>query len=283
MVETHLHKQRLRNWGQTPETRTPNPDAAADLINRVGIATLFPASPEVPNLYHAYTGDPHAQTSSKWDSPAGHVYGWRWELGRPEAAFYTAIVRKRPTWVGWSLLPAVLRLCAELRTPDELFDIGQISPAAYKIAQVLEASGPVLSTAELRRQAGFPVGKNHRAAYLRAVEELDTRLLLAKIFSPDDMDMSHALVPARYPQFVEAAERLSREEAMHQFLLMYLPHAVYTVPAVLAKHLRLPERELRAGLERLSQMGKAEPATMPDQKDEGYVWIVCPTRSSRPQ
>ena len=268
----HLHPRRLRKWGQTAETRIPDPEAAARLIERVGIATLFPASPELPNLFHAYTGDPDARASSKWDSPAGHVYGWRWNLGRAEAAFYSAIVRKRPTWVSWSLLPAVLRLCGDLRAPDELFDTGQISANAYKITQVLEASGPVLSTGELRRQAGFPTGKQHRAAYLKAVDELDTRLLLAKVFSPDELGMHHALVSGRYPDHVEAAERMSCEEALHQFLLTYLPQAAYIVPEILAKHLRLSEGELCAVLQELRDAGQVVSTPLPGQKDQRYVW-----------
>src|SRR5437588_8584614 len=77
---------RLQHWRQTPQTRITGPDSAVDLINQVGVATLFPASPEMPNLYHAFMGDPNAPTSPQWDSPSGQVYGWRWELGRPEAA-----------------------------------------------------------------------------------------------------------------------------------------------------------------------------------------------------
>ena len=236
------------------------------------MATLFPASTEVPNLYHAFMGDPEAQTSSEWDSPAGHVYGWRWALGRKEAAFYTAIVRKRPTWVSWALLPAMLRLRGELRTPDELYDLGVISANAYRIAQVLEASGGVLSTAKLRREAGFPTGKEHRAAYLKAVEELDTRLLLAKVFSEDDMDMRHALVSVRYPQHVDAAEQMARREALHRFLLAYLPQAVYAVPSVLARHLAIPEAELRAGLDELVAASKASPVIPPQSRSVCYAW-----------
>src|SRR5689334_619745 len=96
-----LKAKRERRWGQTPETRVPDPEAAAHLIDRVGIATVFPASPEVPNLYHAYVGDANRPTDAKWDSPSGHVYTWRWEIGGKGAAFYGIVVRKRPTFVSW--------------------------------------------------------------------------------------------------------------------------------------------------------------------------------------
>lgn len=264
--------QRLANWGQTSENRIPSPDDAVRLLERVGIATLFPASPEIANLYHAHVGDPSAKPESAWDSPAGQVYGWRWALGRREAAFYTAIVRSRPTWVSWKLLPAVLRARGDLRTPDEIYRAGELSSNAHRIASTLEDAGGVLSTGELRRLAGFPTGKAQRAAYLKAVEELDTRLLLAKVFSTDDDDMRHALVSARYPEHVARAEAMSREEALADFLAAYLPNAIYAAPVVLAKHLKLPEPELRASLERMSANRSVTQVRLSGYKGDCYVW-----------
>jgi hypothetical protein len=150
-----------------------------------------------------------------------------------------------------------LCLRGELHTRDERFDRGERSANAYRIAQVLEEADGVLSTGELRRAAGFPIGKEQRAAYLKAVEELDTRLLLAKVFSPDDEDMQHALVSVRYADQVMAAEEMTREEALDQFLRTYLPNAVYAEPPLLAKHLLISEVELRAGFDRLVDAGQA--------------------------
>ena len=268
---TDLRNLRLAAWGQTPTTRLPDAPAAVPLIERMGLVTLFPASPELPNLYHAYTGDPGSAVDSAWDSPSGEVYTWRWKLGRPALAFYTAIVRGRPTWVSWAMLPAVIRLRGELRTPDELFDSGEISADAYRIAEALDAGG-VLSTNALRREACFPSGKEKRAAYLRAMAELDNRLLVAKVFEQEGDEMSHALVSSRFRSHVDAAERLSRETALEQFLLAYLPSAAYAVPPILARHLGLPPAELRAGLERLVKSGRAAPLALSSQKDACFAW-----------
>jgi hypothetical protein len=267
-----LQSLRRERWNQTQALRLGDPEAAAKFINRVGIVTLFPVSSEIPNLFHAHVGDREAKTDSAWDSPSGHVYSWRWELGRREAAFYTAIVRSRPTWVSWQLLPVVLRLRGELRTPEELYDNGLLSENAYRIAQVLEHSGGELTTGELRRQAGFPTGKTNRAAYLKAVEELDTRLMLAKVFSVDDDDMRHALVTTRYAEYEVAAEQISEQAALATFLETYLPHAVYILPTMLAKHLKIDEAVLRAGLERLTATGHVEPLDVSGQKGTCYVW-----------
>ncbi len=269
-MDEHQHAARLERWGQTPGSRVPDPEAAVPLIERLGLITHFPASPELPNLYHAYMGDPDAAMDSKHDSPAGHVYAWRWHLGRLRPGFYTAIVRKRPTWVHWDLLPAVLRLRGELRTPDELFDLGVISDAAYRIASTLESAGGVLSTGELRKAAGFPTGKEQRAAYQKAVEELDTRLMLTKEFSTEDDDMHHALVMERYRDYLGAAGRLSFDEALDRLLTTYLPNAVYALPVPLARHLGIDEAPLHSALDRLVEQGLAERHS--EGKTARYVW-----------
>ncbi len=68
--------RRLHNWRQTPETRIADANSAG-LIDRLGVAAFYPVSPEIPNLFHAYVGDPEARTDSQWYSPSGHVYTWR--------------------------------------------------------------------------------------------------------------------------------------------------------------------------------------------------------------
>jgi hypothetical protein len=268
-----LIQRRLVTWRQTPATRIAGDDEAPALIDQLGIITLYPASTEIPNLYHAYMGDPTAKTEATWDSPSGIVYSWRWTLGRKEAGFYAMLARKRPTFVSWRLLPATLRLIADLRMPDELYDLGVISSAAYRITQALEAAGGALTTGELRAAAGFPAGREQRTAYLKAVEELDTRLLLAKFFTPGGDDAHHALLYLRYRDYVDAAERLTREEALDLVLRTYLPNAVYAAPTILARHLRLEDAELRAGLNRLVDARQANKRLLPGYQGDCYVWV----------
>ena len=267
-----LHARRLDHWRQTPSTHLAGPDDAVTLIERLGIVTLYPASPEVPNLYHAYVGNPERKTEPQWDSPAGQVFGWRWSLGRRSVAYYTLLVRKRSTWVRWDLLPAVLRLWGELRALDELDHMRHISPTAYRIARVLEDAETPLSTGDLRQAAGLAVGREQRNAYLKAVEELESRLLLAKVLTSEDDDMRHALVSTRFREHMDAAERMTRELALDAVLAAYLPCAVYALPAALARHLRLPEAELRAGLDRLVAAERATAATFPDIRGDCYIW-----------
>jgi hypothetical protein len=271
-----LQRWRLHNWRQTPETRVRDADDAIDVIERQGIATLYPVSPEIPSLFAAYMGDAEAKIDPKWDSPAGHVYTWRWVLGRRDVALYAVLVRGRPTWISWGMTPAALRLWSDQRTPDELSDAGLISAEAYRIARALDGAGGTLLTGDLRREAGFPTGKAQRAAFLSAIAELDARLLLAKNFVGESDEMQHSLLSARYPEQAAAASRLTREEALDRWLRVYLSQAAYAVPSVLARHLRLTEAELRAGFEGLAEAGRARRATLAQQKGSCYVWAGTP-------
>ena len=271
MIDQLYAQRRLHQWCQTPEMSLSGKEQAPAFIERVGIATLYPASPEFPNLFSAYVGDPDAKTDSGWDTPSGEVYTWRWTLGRASVAFYTALIRRRPTWIRWSLLPAILRLCGMLQSPDELYRTGQLTAPAYRVAQTLESASGALATSELREQAGFPRGTSSRAGYLKAVEELEAYLLLAKVFLSEGDTMHHTLVRKQYPDLVATAERLSQDEALDQFLQVYIPQALYINPPALAKDLRIPVVVLSAALERLQEAQQVMPVKLP-RNVSGYFW-----------
>lgn len=266
-----LRRRRLVNWRQTPETRIRDADDGASEPPRLKLMTIYPVSPEAPNLYSAYMGDPEAKTEMKWDSPSGEVYTWRWIFGRRGVAFYANLVRHRPTLIAWDILPAALRLFADGRMPDELFDLGAISADAYRIAQALDGTSGALSTGELRKAAGFPMGKERRVAFQKALDELDRRFLLARTFVEGDGELRFALISERHREDAVAADKLSREAALDTLLRAYLPHAIYALPAVLARHLALPEEELRAGFERMVAAGEAEVVALPGQKGSCYA------------
>lgn len=57
MIDFLAVQQRLHNWCQTHETRLSGESMASAFIERVGVATLYPASPEFPNLFSAYVGE----------------------------------------------------------------------------------------------------------------------------------------------------------------------------------------------------------------------------------
>lgn len=255
-----LRARRLRNWCQDGTHKAPDPEAAKGFIERVGICTLFGASSEVPSLYQAYMSDPEPPIFASWDSPSGEVYSWRWNLGKANAAFYGAIVARKPTWVSFAKLPAVLGALMERRSPEELYEAGELSPNALRVAQALEEAGTALETGALRDRAGFPTGKEQRAAYLKAVDELDSKLILAKRFSEAEGDegMRHGLVRIEYPKAAEEGLAMDPDEALAEVLRTILESAVYLDPKPLARHLRISPQRLETGfakLERVREIG----------------------------
>ena len=252
-----LKAKRLASWHQDGGENIPNPAAASDFINRHGFVTLYSASSEVPNLYWSYVGLADSRAEAKWDSAAGHVYTWRWELGRTNAAFYGLMAAKKPTWISWEMLPFVLGFGMERRDPEEMYSEGLLSANAMRLARAFDGSDGTLTTRELRARAGFPTGKADRAAYLKALEELELMLLVCKTFSPDGdgEDMAHSLVSAHCRDAVNQSLSMSVEDALVGFLVRYLPNAIYVDVKLLGKHLRLPAAAYASALDALQQTG----------------------------
>jgi len=244
--------RRRRAWYQDGERRVADPAEARAFIERVGVCTLYAASPEVPSLYQAHMSDPKPPTFATWDSPSGYVYTWRWEIGRPHAAFYGTLVARKPTWVAFDLLPSLLGGLMERRAPGELYERGELSREALRVYEAFEGTDGVLGTAELRERAGFPQGKESRAAYLKAVEELDSRLFLAKRFADGDAEdaMRHALIAQHYSEAHRAGLAMDPEEALADVLGRMLREAAVLDPKPLARHLRVPGERIEAALER---------------------------------
>lgn len=267
-----LKRHRMRNWFQDGEATLETSADGAAFIDRVKLATLYAPSSEFPSLLLGHVGQQSYVAEATWDSPAGFVYGWRWEIGKPGLAFYSTIVAKKPTWVSWPLLPVVLAALMERRDPEEVYRAGDMSRDAYRVFEALRASDRPLVTGDLRARAGFPTGKENRAAYLKAVEELESRLLLAKVFEADSEgdEMGHAAVSQQYPDAWRAALTMPQDDAVVLLVREYLESAVYIEPSTFSRHLRLPQALVSAAIERLRCVpvtGAPKPAfTLPGEQ-----------------
>ena len=269
-----MQQRRDERWSYTPAMRLSSWSDAPALIDRAGFATLFPASPEVASLYAAFVG-PGVPVEAGHSTPTGQVYGWRWELGRREVAFYGALVRGKPTWVAWDLLPATLRLRGDLRPAGEQHAARELSADALRLADALAGNGGTLTTGELRRLAGFETGRDRRAAYLRAVAELDRRLLVGRSFGPvddpRDGDMRQTLIAMRYPDVVAAARELEDDQALLIVLIRYVSAAIFARPVLLARHLGLDRAVVERGLTALGRDGVVRRTRFEGERDDVFV------------
>lgn len=125
-----------------------------------------------------------------------------------------------------------------------------------------------------RKRADFPTGKEQSTAYHKGLAELENRLLVTSEFSETDGEGTkhHGLMFVRRPQDVQAAEKMSREEAIMALLKAYLPTARYIMPGTLSTHLRVPKVEILEALEALSSQGLVSLAQAPEIK--GPIWLA---------
>ena len=80
----------------------------------------------------------------------------------------------------------------------------------------------------------------------------------------------------QYPEQVAEASRLSLDEALDQFLQVYLPQAVYAHPPILAKDLKISAAALSSTFERL--MAAHQVVQVPLAKNtSGYLWSSAET------
>ncbi len=209
-----------------------------------------------------------AKVDASWDSPSGHVYTWRWALGKSNAAFYGAFVCRKPTWISWKALPHILGFAMEREPAEKLYADGKLSNDAIRVVRSFEGTNGVQSTKEIRQRAGFPTGKAERACYLKAIEELDSRLMLAKVFGAeaDSDDMNHALVRTKYSDFVDAGLRVSPETALVNFLREYLSQSIFIDTKVFSRNLRISPALIGSAI---IELDKSKKATLCD----GY--LVC--------
>lgn len=250
MDRLDLEERRRTRWRQRPELKVATPEDAVPFIDQMGICTLYPACSEVPNLMHAYVGDPDYKAEAKWDSPSGQIYPWRWILGARQAAYYGVLVGKKPTFVSWRLLPQVLGAFKERRHPEELFALGELSENAMRVARALEEAGRPLATDALRSAAGFPIGKENRNAYLKALEELELKVLVAKRFETEDA-MLHALVDLEYREAADQAHELDPEEALVAVLTKIVHASGFVELKPLARGFRVAEVRMEQALKRV--------------------------------
>jgi hypothetical protein len=82
------------------------------------------------------------------------------------------------------------------------------------------------------------------------------------------------LVHHYYSEHAAEAARLTPETALAYLLEAYLPLAVYVLPAMLARHLKIPEAVLCAGLDRLVEAARAVPLSVPGQRGLCYRWTL---------
>lgn len=191
---------------------------ALRFINALGFCFAFTGGPGgLPGLFDVLET---RSIGRMWD------WAWQWkdELATARRAYYGKVIRRKPSYVSLTTLPAFYALSGNVGEPDDYLQAyheGRLSLLAKTLYEQILASGPV-STWALRRQF-VPRGESG-SRFHRALDDLQQRLLVAKVGEEEEWrngfiwDAFHRWMP----DVVKSAGRLTAEEAAACVLTRYI-------------------------------------------------------------
>jgi hypothetical protein len=191
---------------------------ALRFINMLGFCYAFTSGPgHVPGLF-----DTLATRS------IDRMWSWAWrgkdELATRRQAHYGKVLRRKPSYISLTLLPAFYALSGNVGEPDDheqAYREGRLSQTAKAVYDAILSDGPV-STWTLRRR--FVARGEGGARFHRALDDLQECLLIAKAGEEEEWrngfiwDAFHRWMPA----VVDAAGGLSSDDAAAAVLRRYV-------------------------------------------------------------
>lgn len=246
------HRDRV--YHRLPQLRLRTPEAAAQWVDRVGFAFLFPAVEyEMPSLWHAVCGVARGIPDNQRDADLGRVWDWKDSLPAQRRIFYAKLLRAKPMLVALDHAPLFYALTDNYGDPDDYlaeYEAGTLTLEAKKVYEALLTHGQAASTGVLRRLAGLD-GKSSAPRFDRAIALLQRSMKIVKVGISDANRWGYSyvydLLPRAYPDIPIQAQAISRREAQARLLRRYLAN-VGAVPV--RQTLRLFEWETKT-LERL--------------------------------
>ena len=236
-----LWRARARQWWVTGR-RVGSPRRAAEFIDTVGFALLFPAANvPAPSLWEAVAGDEAEPFASGMGASEQKVWAWKDELPRRGHAWYGRFIGNRGSFLSPALLASLYPGDGDVADHASL----PLSQHAHEIATALIA-GPLPSDV---LRAG--VGRRH---YQRAVIELQQSLLVTTAGVQENRTgWPSAVLDLTCRRFHVGGQpdlRLATERFVHTM--------VETTPTELRQCFGWPAAQARSQLEALVAAGAAE-------------------------
>ena len=167
VLDDHFQLRIARAERWLPSSRVSTIDRAAQFVDDLGFALLFPAAKiEAPSLWEAVAGEDAEPFATGMDENESLVWAWKDELPRDGLAWYGRFLHRRGSLLSSRLLRALYPGGGQ---PDDHHSM-DLSREAHEIAEALRG-GP-LTTAALRQIVG------NRSRYERAMGELHRQLLI---------------------------------------------------------------------------------------------------------
>lgn len=253
-----LEQQRLAHY-QLDAKRVATLADAARYINRFGFCWLFAPRDhklELPSLFEAVKGKRDAHIDD-WDQDSDRVWAWKNDLPAAHRAYYGKAFAGKPVFVSLKMLPYVI---AALGQDDvtRAYTHGALSYDAKRVFDSLQEFG-AQPTQALKRSAGF-VGKPGNTRYHRALDELQTKLIVSSMGATNEGSAWHSqifdLVAHWFePQALEA-KHIDVRSARCVLIERYLKTVLSAPPEALARLFNIPRPELKLLLDQLAHAKK---------------------------
>ncbi len=210
-------------------------------------------------------------------------WAWRWkdELATARRVHYGKVIRRKPSYISLTMLPAFYALSGNVGESDDYLQAyreGRLSLLARTIYEQILASGPI-STWGLRRQF-VPRGESG-SRFHRALDDLQEKFLIAKVGEEEEWRAGFIWDAFRrwMPGVLKAAGAMTGEVAASQVLSRYIQvvgaAAAADIAATFGWSPRLVETAAaRSGLEAASVNGR-------EMWTVASLWEVKPPRARR--
>lgn len=246
-------------------------DQARQFVEEVGYCFLFPAPGiELPSLWEAINGRSRAIPKHHHDHALSLSWSWKDSLPSNKQLWYGKLLRGKPMFVSFALLPAFYALSENYGDLDDYrqqFADGRMSVEAKAIYEVLLTEGP-LSTNALRKGANLFGSGEIARRFERGMNELQADLKIVKSGISDDNRWKYCyvydLLLRWRPGLAEEARAISERAACQRLLLTYL-HNVAAAPLPAVQRLFGWEPETtRRTVDELLATGRLREVSIPD-------------------
>ena len=227
-----IERRRDRTFRRLPALRIAGPERAARFLDEAGLASLFAYRQlNLPCLWLAVCGrrDPVFPHHSHHDPEVALAWNLKDRLPAAGRVFYGKLLRGKPTFISWSLFPAVHRLFGPRTDHHAAFRAGLLSPAAKAILDALHKRR-AQDTLSLKLATGLSRPAQRRT-FDAAIAELQQTLRICMVeVRYEPFTYVWDLVATRHAARLRGAARLGEVEAAAAVLRHYLATVIAATP-----------------------------------------------------
>ncbi len=256
-----LESNRLSHYQLVSSKRISTLTDAARYINRFGFCWLFAPRDhklELPSLFEAVKGKRDAHIED-WDKDSDKVWAWKNDLPAARRAYYGKAFAGKPVFISLKMLPYTIAALGQ-EDAARAYAHGALSYDAKRVHETLAQFG-AQPTQNLKRAAGF-VGKEGNTRYHRALDELQTKLIVATMGVANEgvawPSQIFDLVSNWYEQETREAKQIDVHTARCALIERYLKTVLAAPPDALARLFNIPRVELKVLLGELAQVKRVK-------------------------